>query len=125
MVPQCSGNCNVESGACRSIVQAPTLQSSDIYPASEGEHMRAVQPATTVSAPAWRASLGAYVNLMKPHVTVLLLGTTLAAMVVAAGGMPAPWLPVATLLGGALAAAPPHPPTLYWVPHTHQCMTPS
>src|SRR5260370_32759022 len=114
MVPQCSGNCNVESGACRSIVQAPTLQSSDIYPASEGEHMRAVQPATTVSAPAWRASLGAYLNLMKPHVTVLLLGTTLAAMVVAAGGMPAPWLTVGARLGGALAAGSANAPDCYW-----------
>src|SRR5260370_33273884 len=106
MVPQCSGNCNVESGACRSIVQAPTLQSNDIYPSSEGEHMRAVQPATTVSAPAWRASLGAYVNLMKPHVTVLLLGTTLAAMVVAAGGIPRPRVTPATAPGRGLAACP-------------------
>ncbi|WP_218030933.1 heme o synthase [Dictyobacter aurantiacus] len=49
--------------------------------------------------------LAAYVNLMKPHVTVLLLGVTLAAMVIARGGsLPALGLIVATLLGGALAA---------------------
>ncbi|HZC78592.1 MAG TPA: UbiA family prenyltransferase, partial [Ktedonobacterales bacterium] len=85
--------------------------------------MRAVQPATTVSAPAWRASLGAYVNLMKPHVTVLLLGTTLAAMVVAAGGMPAPWLTVATLLGGALAAGSANALNCYWDRDIDQVMS--
>src|SRR5579884_2520385 len=41
------------------------------------------------ASPAWRARVGAYVSLMKPHVTVLLLGTTLAAMVMAGRGMPA------------------------------------
>jgi protoheme IX farnesyltransferase len=42
---------------------------------------------------------------MKPHVTVLLLGVTLAAMVVASPtGLPSLGLIVATLLGGALAA---------------------
>ena len=85
--------------------------------------MRAVQPATTVSAPAWRVPLGAYLNLMKPHVTVLLLGTTLAAMVVAAGGMPAPWLTVATLLGGALAAGSANALNCYWDRDIDQVMS--
>ena len=48
--------------------------------------------------------LGAYINLMKPHVTVLLLGVTLAAMVVALNGLPPLGVTLATLLGGALAA---------------------
>jgi protoheme IX farnesyltransferase len=53
----------------------------------------------------WRAVVGAYVSLMKPHVTVLLLGVTLAAMVVASPtGLPSLGLIVATLVGGALAA---------------------
>ena len=64
--------------------------------------------------PTWRLRLGAYVSLMKPHVTVLLLGTTLAAMVVAASGMPSFGLIVATLLGGALAAGSANAINCYW-----------
>jgi len=41
---------------------------------------------------------------MKPHVTVLLLGTTLAAMAIAQRGLPPLGLVLATLLGGAMAA---------------------
>jgi protoheme IX farnesyltransferase len=42
---------------------------------------------------------------MKPHVTVLLLGVTLAAMVIASpSGLPSLGLIIATLVGGALAA---------------------
>jgi len=47
----------------------------------------------------------AYINLMKPHVTVLLLGVTLATMAIAAQGFPPLGLVVATLFGGACAAA--------------------
>jgi protoheme IX farnesyltransferase len=51
-----------------------------------------------------REKLGAYLQLMKPDIIVLLLVTTVPAMVLAAGGMP-PWnLVVATLLGGVLTA---------------------
>ncbi len=50
-------------------------------------------------------TLAAYVGLMKPHVTVLLLGVTLAAMAVARGGtLPSVGVVLATLIGGALAA---------------------
>ena len=45
-----------------------------------------------------------YIDLMKPHVTVLLLGTTAAAMAIAARGLPPLGLLVATLAGGAMAA---------------------
>jgi protoheme IX farnesyltransferase len=56
-------------------------------------------------AASWRAVASAYLGLMKPHVTVLLLGVTLAAMAVASPtGLPSLGLIVATLLGGALAA---------------------
>jgi len=51
-----------------------------------------------------RQTLSSYINLMKPHVTVLLLGTTVAAMAIAKQGMPSLGLVLATLLGGALAA---------------------
>jgi protoheme IX farnesyltransferase len=49
-------------------------------------------------------SLGAYINLMKPHVTTLLLAVTALTMVIAARGMPSPVLMAATLVGGLLAA---------------------
>ena len=51
-----------------------------------------------------RQTLSSYINLMKPHVTVLLLGTTLAAMAIADRGFPSLGLVLATLLGGAMAA---------------------
>ncbi len=51
-----------------------------------------------------RQTISSYVNLIKPHVTVLLLGTTAAAMTIAKGSFPPFGLFVATLLGGAMAA---------------------
>ncbi len=51
-----------------------------------------------------RQTISNYVDLMKPHVTVLLLGTTVAAMAIAYQGLPPLGLVLATLLGGAMAA---------------------
>ncbi len=51
-----------------------------------------------------RATINSYVDLMKPHVTVLLLGTTVAAMAIAKQGFPSWGLVIATLLGGAMSA---------------------
>jgi len=51
-----------------------------------------------------RQTIANYVDLMKPHVTVLLLGTTAATMAIASRGLPPLGLLVATLLGGAMAA---------------------
>ena len=51
-----------------------------------------------------RATLSGYIDLMKPHVTVLLLGTTVAAMAIAKQGLPPLGLVFATLLGGAMSA---------------------
>jgi protoheme IX farnesyltransferase len=48
--------------------------------------------------------VSAYVALTKPRIIELLLITTLPTMILAKEGMPAIWLMVATLLGGALAA---------------------
>ncbi len=57
------------------------------------------------SASAGRADVvRAYVGLTKPRIIELLLVTTVPAMVVAARGLPDPWLVLATLVGGALAA---------------------
>jgi heme o synthase len=73
-----------------------------------------MQRVEVAQAPAWRATVSAYINLMKPHVTVLLLGTTLAAMAVAAGGIPPLGLVVTTMLGGAMAAGSANCINCYW-----------
>jgi protoheme IX farnesyltransferase len=52
-----------------------------------------------------RPRLAAYVALTKPRIIELLLVTTLPTMVVAKRGLPSLGLVLATLLGGALAAA--------------------
>ena len=88
-------------------VQAPPAASTS----PEHEWVRApvgdAQPAleTPQGANTLKMQINAYVNLMKPHVTVLLLGVTLATMAIAAGGFPPLALVVATLFGGACAAA--------------------
>ncbi len=51
-----------------------------------------------------RQTITNYVDLMKPHVTVLLLGVTAAAMAIARQGLPPLALVIPTLLGGAMAA---------------------
>jgi protoheme IX farnesyltransferase len=48
--------------------------------------------------------VGAYVALTKPRIVVLLLVTTIPAMVLAARGLPSVWLMAATLIGGMLTA---------------------
>ncbi len=51
-----------------------------------------------------RDVVAAYLALMKPGILSLLLATTLAAMLIAAAGIPPMTLVVATLIGGTLAA---------------------
>jgi protoheme IX farnesyltransferase len=51
-----------------------------------------------------RETIRAYVRLTKPRIVVLLLITTVPAMVLARGGVPALWLILATLVGGSIAA---------------------
>ncbi|MGH2683510.1 MAG: heme o synthase [Actinomycetota bacterium] len=51
-----------------------------------------------------RETVGAYLQLMKPDIIVLLLVTTVPAMVLAARGMPRWNLVAATILGGVLTA---------------------
>jgi heme o synthase len=46
----------------------------------------------------------AYVALMKPRIIELLLVTTIPTMVLAAGGLPSPWLVAAVIVGGTMAA---------------------
>ncbi len=52
-----------------------------------------------------RHRVAAYVALTKPRIIELLLVTTVPTMVVAQRGLPSGWLVLATLIGGALAAA--------------------
>ncbi len=54
--------------------------------------------------PSFRDTVTAYVALTKPRIIVLLLITTVPAMMLAASGLPSVWLVLATLLGGTLAA---------------------
>ncbi|MGH2517373.1 MAG: heme o synthase [Ktedonobacterales bacterium] len=82
-----------------------------------------MQQVSAVRAVSWRSTLSAYINLMKPHVTVLLLGVTLAAMVVAQGGFPPLGLTLATLLGGAMAAGSANAINCYWDRDIDQLMT--
>jgi heme o synthase len=51
-----------------------------------------------------RDTVTAYYRLTKPRIVLLLLITTVPAMLLAAGSLPSPWLIVATLVGGTLAA---------------------
>ena len=51
-----------------------------------------------------RQTIANYIDLMKPHVTVLLLGVTAAAMAIAKQSLPPLGLLIPTLLGGLLAA---------------------
>ena len=61
--------------------------------------------ADPIEPTALRDKLRAYFALTKPRIIELLLVTTVPAMIVAEGGIPSLWLVVATLLGGAMAAA--------------------
>jgi len=55
-----------------------------------------------------RATVGAYLGLTKTRIIEQLLVVTVPAMFLAQRGIPSVWLIVATLLGGALAAASAH-----------------
>jgi protoheme IX farnesyltransferase len=52
----------------------------------------------------WSGTVNAYYRLMKPRIIVLLLITTVPAMILADHGIPSLWLIAATLIGGTLAA---------------------
>jgi len=57
------------------------------------------------AATGWRGAVSDYYELTKPRIIYLLLVTTLAGMAMAARGLPPLGLTLATLIGGALAAA--------------------
>ena len=49
-------------------------------------------------------ALLAYARLTKPRIVLLLVITTIPAMILADGGLPSPWLILATVLGGSVVA---------------------
>jgi len=51
-----------------------------------------------------REVVGAYVNLTKPRIILLLIVSTIPAMILAEGGLPSFWLMLATVGGGAVVA---------------------
>ncbi|HEY6411423.1 MAG TPA: heme o synthase, partial [Ktedonobacteraceae bacterium] len=70
----------------------------------EIEQMEQVEAEAYKESGVVRQTIANYVDLMKPHVTVLLLGVTAAAMAIARQGLPPLALVIPTLLGGAMAA---------------------
>lgn len=74
-----------------------------------GRTEQAPVPVSPVADPVptrrWRTVLFTYFWLTKPYITVLLLVTTLGAMLIAAGGWPGTALVFWTLVGGALSAS--------------------
>src|SRR5437764_11976110 len=87
-------------GACPHVERdaSRTQQSFDL----EIQPLIQVEQHKDVSA--LRQTIGNYINLIKPHVTVLLLGITVATMAIAKQRLPSLWLVLATLLGGTMAA---------------------
>lgn len=70
--------------------------------ANEPSHPTGEQPSPPEGS--LRDTVTAYVQLTKPRIIVLLLITTVPAMILASRGMPPIWLILATLLGGTVAA---------------------
>ncbi|HEV2582209.1 MAG TPA: heme o synthase, partial [Ktedonobacteraceae bacterium] len=82
--------------AARQLRASPEGQELEEIEAREAQEQKEVGPI--------RQTISGYIDLMKPHVTVLLLGTTVAAMAIAKQGLPPLGLVFATLLGGAMSA---------------------
>ncbi|MEO8541666.1 MAG: UbiA family prenyltransferase, partial [bacterium] len=61
--------------------------------------------AMSLARPDFATTVRNYISLTKPRIIVLLLITTVPAMVVAKHGWPSTWLVIATLIGGTLSAA--------------------
>src|SRR5713226_5137989 len=51
-----------------------------------------------------RETVWSYVRLTKPRIVMLLVVTTIPAMILAEGGMPSLWLMLATVVGGSVVA---------------------
>ena len=86
-----------------SLVLLAVLAARQLRAAPQGAELEKLEEEKKAVGPI-RQTISSYIDLMKPHVTVLLLGTTVAAMAIAAQGLPPLGLVAATLLGGAMAA---------------------
>jgi protoheme IX farnesyltransferase len=64
----------------------------------------AIVPAGGIRAHRWAAVGLAFWQLTKPRIVLLLLITTVPAMILAEGGVPSMWLIASTLIGGTAAA---------------------
>ena len=92
------------------LVLLAALASNQLRAAPQQQELEKMERAEAESAEAnkgigvVRQTIANYVDLMKPHVTVLLLGVTAAAMAIARQSLPPLALVIPTLLGGAMAA---------------------
>jgi protoheme IX farnesyltransferase len=86
-----------------SLVLLAVLAARQLKAAPQGAELEELAEETKPAGPI-QQTISSYIDLMKPHVTVLLLGTTVAAMAIAHQGLPPLGLVVATLVGGAMAA---------------------
>ena len=66
--------------------------------------LRPVEMRARAASPGPMGTVRAYIALTKPRIIELLLVTTIPTMVLAAGGLPSPWLMAAVILGGTMAA---------------------
>ena len=74
----------------------------------------------------WSDTVNAYYRLTKPRIIVLLLITTVPAMILADHGIPSLWLIAATLVGGTLAAGSANASTCTWTAtSTRSCGEPA
>src|SRR5260370_29177789 len=85
------------------LVLLAVLAARQLRAAPEGETLAELEEEEKEAGPI-RQTISNYVDLMKPHVTMLLLGTTVAAMAIAGPRLPPLGLILATVLGGARAA---------------------
>ncbi|HEY6285159.1 MAG TPA: heme o synthase [Ktedonobacteraceae bacterium] len=86
-----------------SLVLLAVLAARQLRAAPQGAELEELAEEKKEAGPI-QQTISSYIDLMKPHVTVLLLGTTVAAMAIAHQGLPPLGLVFATLLGGAMAA---------------------
>src|SRR5256886_1758359 len=86
-----------------SLVLLAVLAARQLRAAPQGAELEELAEEKKEAGPI-QQTISSYLDLMKPHVTVLLLGTTVAAMAIANQGLPPLGLVLATLLGGAMAA---------------------
>jgi protoheme IX farnesyltransferase len=95
------------------VTQSPVVpvEPAPSFPAVDEERLDPLEETTLAPvvrlrtvAPRTRSTVASFVALTKPRIIELLLVTTLPAMILAAGGLPAWSTVLATMLGGTLAA---------------------